>query len=178
MKRLPALLVVACTALTGCSAMTGGRPDRDAEVTVVASFYPLAWVAGEVAGTGTTSATSPVPAVSPTTSSSASGRPPRWRTPTWSSTRAESSPPSTRRSGVGHRCAGLRRQRVHVIGPGNLKLADIGWRDLGQRRIARVAIVVAISRPFLLRLRGGRHHHCAGQQQATNGAQCSGHIVP
>ena len=27
MKRWPALLVVACTALTGCSALTGGRPD-------------------------------------------------------------------------------------------------------------------------------------------------------
>ncbi len=52
MKRLPALLVVACTALTGCSAMTGGGPDSDAEVTVVASFYPLAWVAEQVAGDG------------------------------------------------------------------------------------------------------------------------------
>ena len=52
MKRWLAPLLVATMALSGCAAMTGGSPDADGEVTVVASFYPLAWVAEQVAGDG------------------------------------------------------------------------------------------------------------------------------
>ena len=52
MKWWLAPVLAASTVLSGCAAMTGGTPDRDGEVTVVASFYPLAWVAGQVAGEG------------------------------------------------------------------------------------------------------------------------------
>ena len=66
--------------------------------------------------------------------------------------RQTSTPPTT--SGVFSDAAKPRAvaaRRAHVIGPGRLQARDIGGRDLGQRRIAAVAIVMAIGGPFLQR---------------------------
>ena len=40
------------------------------------------------------------------------------------------------------------RCRVHMVGPGQLEIGDIGWGDLGEGRETRAAIIVAIIGPI------------------------------
>ena len=70
----------------------------------------------------------------------------------------------------------LRRDRVHVIGPGDLKLVHIVRRDLGQRRKPPAARVIAIGRPVTAL--GGLRRGTERQAQGDHAQQHLLHVVP